>query len=269
MFSIPAVQQIAIKQDDLIWAPRLEIKRNKIKWTEDGIKDYECPVSPHLQKIRDEWLNPDSLSSMTILLKMTNTILSKTASNTNVSKSLDTSSIPRSKRIPKPVLKAKKHLYRIHKKKNLPVNCTIPCQPPIDKHADLRLAKHKYKSAVRRSPVLEGCERDQMLFKILEENPQNVFSFIKSCRKSPTAKIDSLSVGDKVYRGEAVSDSFFDSMSSINSCNFQELKNDQQIAEHFSNHEHIMKLCQNKRTNPPIDLHRPPEANEEECHGHI
>ena len=84
-FSIPAGQQIAIEQDDLIWAPRLEIKRNTIKWTEDGIKDYECLVSPHLQKIRDEWLNPDSLSSMTILLKMTNTILSKTASNTNVS----------------------------------------------------------------------------------------------------------------------------------------------------------------------------------------
>ena len=43
-------------------------------------------------------------------------------------------------------------------------------------------------------------------------------------------------------------------MSSIKTCNFQHLQSDPQIAEHLSNHEHILKLCQNKRTIPPIDL---------------
>ena len=43
-------------------------------------------------------------------------------------------------------------------------------------------------------------------------------------------------------------------MSSIKTCNAEQFLNDPQMAEHFSNHEHIMKLCQNKRTIPPIDL---------------
>ena len=43
-------------------------------------------------------------------------------------------------------------------------------------------------------------------------------------------------------------------MSSIKSCDIEELKADQQISEHLSNHEHILKLCENKRTIPPIGL---------------
>ena len=102
--------------------------------------------------------------------------------------------------------------------------------------------------------MLASCERDQKLFKILEENPRNVFGFIKSCRKTSPTQIESLSVGDKVYKGSAVSDGFFDSMSSIKTCNAEQLLNEPQMAEHFSNHDHIMKLCQNKQTIPPIDL---------------
>ena len=66
--------------------------------------------------------------------------------------------------------------------------------------------------------------------------------------------IETLNVGPKVYRGKAVSDGFFDSMSSIKTCNFDELSNDPQIAEHFSNHKNILKLCKDKRSIPTIDL---------------
>ena len=66
--------------------------------------------------------------------------------------------------------------------------------------------------------------------------------------------IDKLNVGKKVYHGKAVADGFFDSMSSIKTCNFEHLQEDPQIAEHFSNHEHILKLCKDKRTIPTIDL---------------
>ena len=63
-----------------------------------------------------------------------------------------------------------------------------------------------------------------------------------------------LTVGSKVYRGSAVADGFFDSMSSIKTCSIEELQEDPRIAEQLSNHEHILKLCKDKRTIPPINI---------------
>ena len=66
--------------------------------------------------------------------------------------------------------------------------------------------------------------------------------------------IETVNVGTKVYHRKVVPDGFFDSMSSIKTCNFDQLQDDPQIAEHLSNHEHILKLCKNKRTIPTINL---------------
>ena len=219
-FTIPARPQLPSNQDDLISAPKLDIQRNRIKWTEDGVNEYEHLVSSHLQNIRNQWLEPNSLCSMSILLKMTNTVLTNTAGKTNASTRLDTSFIPKSKRTPRPVLKAKKQLHKVHKRRNIPPKLDETGQPSSGNLVEHRSAKHQYKSAVRRSRVQAGHERDQKLFEILEENPRNIFGFIKSCRKISPTKIESRTVGDKVYNGEAVSDGFYDSMSSIKPATF-------------------------------------------------
>ena len=83
------ISQNSAPQQNLVTAPKLHISRNKINWTDEGVKEYETVVSPHLQEIRKRWLDPDSLSSMSIVLKMTNTILSSSAVATNKSQSLD------------------------------------------------------------------------------------------------------------------------------------------------------------------------------------
>jgi hypothetical protein len=253
-FTLPYHPDQFTQEENLIIAPRLEMKRNRIKWTEDGINDYECLVSPHLMKIRDRWSDPESLCSMSILLKMTNTLLSCSAATTNLTKTLNTSYQQRSKSVPKPVQKAKKHLSRIHRNKNISARLSSSGKPSNEKLEALRAAKQQYKQAVRRSRVQAGIDRDQKLFNILEENPQNAYSFIKSCRKTSPTKIESLTVGNKIYRGTAVCDGFYDSMSSIKTCNFGDFQDNTQISEHLSNHEHILKLCQNKRTIPPIDM---------------
>ena len=66
------------------------------------------------------------------------------------------------------------------------------------------------------------------------------------------SKIEQLAVGEKLYTGSQVGDGFFDSMTSLKSCDVQSLTKDPMLVDHFSNYEHIMKICENKQTIPKI-----------------
>ena len=76
--------------DDNICAPRLDIKRRKINWTEEGTQEYAMLVATQLKKIRETWLKPDSQVAMSVLLQLTNCFLDMAASATNVSRPLST-----------------------------------------------------------------------------------------------------------------------------------------------------------------------------------
>ena len=249
-FYLPYQPCMPNKDQNLVTPPKLDITRRKIKWNEEGIVWYEHLVSPRLSQIREHWLKPASLSSMSILLKVTNMVLSNFASMTNDSKVLRAVSSTKSKKTPAAIIKAKRKLYRTHKR--------LKMSDGLHQQADIksmhRQAKREYKNSVRRSRIKDYFERDQKLFQILEENPRGAFAFINSFRKSSASKIETLSVGDKVYQGDRVPDGFYDSMSSIKTCNLEQLSQDPYIAEHLSNHDHILKLCQDKRTIPPINL---------------
>ena len=236
-------QQAGKHLENLVVAPRISVKRVKIQWDPLGIAEYQQLVAPHLQQIRDRWSNPHSLSSMSVLLKMTNTILSSTASATNFTKVLSDSSSPKSKRVPKSILRAQRSVMRKYKVFKV-TNCS----------KDLIQAKLEYRNVVRQSRVQAGYDRDRKLFEILKENPNAAFSYIKSCRRKPRARIECLKVGKKLYQGSAVADGFYDSMSSIKRCNLEELLQNPKIVDHLENHENILKLCQDKRTIPPIDM---------------
>ena len=230
--------------DSLTSAPRLTMTRKRISWSADGASVYAELLSPHLQNIRKRWLDPGSLSSMSILINMTNIAMSSVASLTNKSVTLNKSPTYKSKKIPWPVLRAKRKLAAFRRK--MKVSDT--------NYSAYKAAKSDYKRTLRHFRVKSAFERDQKLCKFFEQNPRSAFNFIKSCRNSAPTKIDTLKVGNKIYRGSAVPDGFFDSMSSIKTCNLDTLKEDDQFAEHLSNYKHIVELCKDKRTIPPISL---------------
>ena len=246
--SLPYCPAIQTVDDSLVTAPRMDITRLRISWTEEGIAAYTRQVAPLLQRLRKTWLHPDSPSSMSILLKMTNSIMSATASFTNPYKVLKIHQ-PKSRRIPKEIRCARNHLLRLHKARNHRHG-----QDSTELLAAHRAAKQKYKQVVRAFRVKAGKERDEKLFNILETTPRSIFKYIKNCRRSDHSHIDSLTVGSKTYIGASVPDGFYDSMSSIKSCNLENLKDNPDIAQHLSNHSHILKLCNAKQTIPPIDL---------------
>ena len=51
-----------------------------------------------------------------------------------------------------------------------------------------------------------------------------------------------------------VADGFYESMTVLKTCDIESLKEDSQLSHHFSNYEHILKICQTKQTIPNITL---------------
>ena len=90
----------------------------------------------------------------------------------------------------------------------------------------------------------------------MTENPSSLYKYIKSCRTSGNASIHKLTVGKQVYVEEEVPDGFYESMTSLKSCNIEELKYDPALVDQFSNHEHILKLCQDHHKIPKMSRSR-------------
>ena len=125
------------EQLNLITAPRAQLAREKVVWTEEGAESYKNAVSPHLRRLRDTWLTPDSQTSMSILLDMTNVIMSKSASYVNQTKTVGKKHVLKSKKTPKAILRAQKLLSKAGKSsqtKNLSVK--------------FKVSKHSYRKAV-------------------------------------------------------------------------------------------------------------------------
>ena len=81
-----------------------------------------------------------------------------------------------------------------------------------------------------------------------------MFSFIRSSRNVQSSPIAKLTVGTKTYYGNQVADGFYDSMSSLKLCNFDELKKDEHLGEKFIDYQLILQICQNYTRIPEIDL---------------
>ena len=252
-FSIPELTTLPPPKINLSKAPLLNIPRYKTSWSNEGILNYELLVSSKLQGLREMWLNPQSPSSMSILLKLTNETLLYCTKATNVTHELSGTSVPRKRRLPKEVIRAKKHLSHAHRRLFTHMR-SFPDTPCDDLRTSFCKAKRLYRCTVRKIKNERASARDHKLHEILNNNPSSTFKYLKSLQKPQSRQIDHLCVGDLVYRDEDVADGFFLSMSSIKTCNVAELEKDSNISHHFENHDLILKLVENKQTIPSLDI---------------
>ena len=245
-FSLPP-QDPAPKSSCLITAPRISQTREKVLWTPEGAKLFQELVSPQLKSLRQSWLNPLSKASTSVLLQTTNEILALAAKTANKTSPLGDKNPNKARKIPRQVLRAQRHLTRVNRKHRLLTNSS----PPTAK-GGLGAAKKRYRQAVRTARLKESIKRDSKLDTILTDKPSNIYSYLRSIRKTKAANIEKLTVGDKVYEGSAVADGFFDSMTALKSCDYDELQDDPHLAEHLSNYEHILKICKDHHNIPQI-----------------
>ena len=231
---------------DLVSAPRMNHQRNKVIWTEEGIEKYSALVSTHLRRIRDTWLDPQSQASMSVLLQLTNSMLSKAASDTNESKVLNSKVTPRRKKIPQPILIAQRKLNKANKK--------LMSSNTVSGSKHLKQCRKSYHQAVRKFNLQSDLQRDSQLFGVLGEHPTKVFSLIKSFKNTQTGSIAKLTVGKKTYHGDNVPDGFYDSMSSLKQCDFQSLKKSPELAGKLLDYETIIDICQTNHGLQAIDI---------------
>ena len=243
-FHLPIMPETRPEQD-LIAAPRLPNTRQKIVWSQDGVADYKLLVTPQLKNLRESLLDSTSPASMSLLLNLTNYVLDKSAGATNKAVPLANKSARNSPSTPPAILQAKRQLSKAHKKLKSSKSCSA-----LKKK--FKEAQKKYKHAVRTNRVSDGYQRDQKLFSILTENNKSIYSYIKSCKNSGATAIQKLTVAEKVYIGDSVPDGFYESMTSLKTCDIEGLKSDPVLADHFSNHQHILKLCQDHHKIPAI-----------------
>ena len=88
--TIPCLKETGAQQSPLIVAPRLENRRHKIVWSQEGIASYEEITSKLLPEIRKRWLSSTSVASNYVLLQSTNFLLSHAASISNKGVALST-----------------------------------------------------------------------------------------------------------------------------------------------------------------------------------
>ena len=99
-------------QEDLIVAPKVENNRVKIIWEDDKISDYQEEVSSKLVHLRTTWPSQPSLSQLSILLELSNFILTEAATNTNKHIKLGDQKTDKKSCVPFKIKKLQCHLKR-------------------------------------------------------------------------------------------------------------------------------------------------------------
>ena len=156
--SIP-VSKIDEAHDDLILAPKPDIMRHKVLWSEAGIASYQDQVSPLLSELRLRWLTPSSNTALSVLLTQTNNILSRTAISTNKSKNLKKLTSVKSRSKPKEIKASEKLLIKAKKKAEL--------SRIHSNYLTLKETRNKHRSLIRRTKTSADKVNDEKLFSLL------------------------------------------------------------------------------------------------------
>ena len=243
-FQLPPKPDLTV--DDVELAPRIDHQQTKITWSEEGRECYSALVSNHLERLRDSWLKPNCRASMSILLSMTNTVMTRAAIITNKHRFITKKGKKKKKKLPAEIWRAKRKLNKAH--------CRFKSLQTTEAVLNLRFYRKQYQQTVRAYNVKTDIERDAKLYSLMGENPNKVFRAIRSLKNAKTNEIAKLTVGSQIYQGEQVADGFYYSMSALKRCDKDRLESVPKLSDKLKDYEIIISLCQQHKGIPPIDL---------------
>ena len=103
-----------------------------------------------------------------------------------------------------------------------------------------RIAQKTYHATVRTERRKHDVDRDSKLFSILTDNPHKVYQFIRSNGGGSASSVQHLTVGDKIYVGSTVADGFYDSLTTLKTCDFNALIHNPKMNQVINNYDHII-----------------------------
>ena len=212
-FTIPC-EEISPNSGNLVTAPRCNINRNKIFWSEDGQAKYSELVSPYLREVRNNWLNQNCQASMSVLISVTNKIMSKCATITNQSRDVPSKIVVKSRKVPRSIRNATNKMITAHRKFKITEKRSSRNDLVSYTKTSFICTKKKYRQAVRQQRVRDSLDRYKKLDNIFT-NPTAAYSYLRTCRNAKPKQIEQLSVGSETYTGPAVCDGFYASMTSL------------------------------------------------------
>ena len=251
-FTIPVSQSEPINEPAP--PPLVENKRVKTIWSTEDIPGYQELLADNLTELRDRWLNPESRTSVSILLDLTSKILKNAAASTNKTIDLAAPKLEKSLRIPKSVKKSQVLLMKNNKRyrealKNRDMFTVEKAQN------ELKVEKLRHRKLVRIFQSNENLKRDNELYSFLSD-ATSIQRSIKSSKASKTKDIQHLKVGEKEFHGDHVKTGFYESISNLKMRGTKatiDHGNDQENDVN-EDYENILDLCRNKKDIPNISF---------------
>ena len=235
--------------------PSIINTKHRIKWSEEGILDYRNLLSPRLQNIQNNWRNPASPISFSVLLQCTNQALTAAAKLSN--KSIDLSKELPPKRIFKvpEVTAAEKVKKTAHN--NLQKATSDPSTTPLQ----LSMAKDAFSDARgahrrvwRRHQANAEQERDRKLSSICTKNPSEAYKHLKTARASSSKKISEIKVGDTVYSDKDVATGFYHNIENLKTKLDPATENCSTCHSFKFDYKLIREICKAGEKIPPLSL---------------
>ena len=251
-FSLPCVS-VTPPDEDLVVAPRISNERVKIDWSEDGIEKFEHLVGNTLADLREQWGDPSSSSSISILLASTYSCLSFAAASTNKAIVLGKHRVAKPFVCPRVRLTERDVHHARKKLDTAKISSSSDSTQSVDLAKEhLRAAKAIYRQTVRAETSTQRLHKGENLFAVISSNPSAAFRSIKSSSRAAVQPIQNLKVKDKLYSGENVPDGFYDSLSSLKAPDLSELHSTSHYQENLVDYENVLKIARNGLKMPAI-----------------
>ena len=235
--------------------PSIINTKHRIKWSEEGILDYRNLLSPRLQNIQNNWRNPASPISFSVLLQCTNEALTAAAKLSN--KSIDLSKELPPKRIFKvPEVTAAEKVkktahYNLQKATSDPSTTPLQLSMAKDAFSDARGA---HRRVWRRHQANAEQERDRKLSSICTKNPSEAYKHLKTARASSSKKISEIKVGDTVYSDKDVATGFYHNIENLKTKLDPATENCSTCHSFKFDYKLIREICKAGEKIPPLSL---------------
>ena len=245
---LPPITPILDCSPNLDSAPRIDLDRKKIKWTEEGVSTYLTLFSRLSNDVCNLWYHPSSVSLSTLFLRISKSLCDMAAEKSNkIMPTKHQHSLPR---VPVAIKQAKNRLRRTH---SLLLNARRnPCSSPYYLHLTeqrFHAAKKTYRKIVRQDRASRSVDRDLCL-----NNFTDVYKYVRSLKNKSSVKLRELKVGDNVYKDDMVPDGFFHAMGAVKYCDRDEILKNPYLSSAVQDSEHIVELCKAGNKLPPVSI---------------
>ena len=189
-------------------------------WTEDGVQGFRHIISPTLANLQENWKDPATPVSFSVLIQATNAALTSAAKQTNKFKDLSKERNPRKEHISPEVNIAAREKKAAHKHwLVLSENTTSSETELLTAKLQFTDARKKHRRLWRRHQAHAATQADALLHDLLTSDPKAAHSELRRHKSSSETKISELKVGDQVFLGEEVADGFFQNMKQLKTIN--------------------------------------------------